>query len=208
VNERFELIKPISNLTSSKAVFDAARGEASAKLASYFAMRLTPNNKWTLLTYIPDFAVVRDKMIYAASVNTLKKDLGFSVFDADITCTELEEISQQYQDEVRALSRDRTILMTEVERLGLEDKHMEKDSHTDARTKSQLAFPLTSEALVAVEDFKLRKVTLIQLLLDEKNERIGLHIKKSITVSNLREYFNGERALYNLFRLDDATTGK
>jgi twinfilin-like protein len=201
VNEKFELCGSSPRLASEKAVYDAIRAASSLNAASYFPIRLTAANRWTLLTFIPDTAPVKDKMLYAASLTPLKKELGFSCFADDIMCSEQNELTHSHQEQVKAIGKDRTTIMTEIEKLGMEDRLMEKDSINDARTKTLIAFPVTPEVVTAVDDFTKNKLDMIQLYLVTDKEHIAFRSSKGkVSGNDLRDSYASDIPTYTVYR--------
>ncbi|KAG8840349.1 Twinfilin-1 [Serendipita sp. 411] len=56
---------------------------------AYLLVRLdtTPTSEWLAISYVPDTAKVRDKMLYASTQSALKKALGDSRFKDSIFAT-------------------------------------------------------------------------------------------------------------------------
>ncbi|KAI0647244.1 actin depolymerizing protein [Trametes meyenii] len=63
---------------------------------AYVLVRLDdPPTEWLAVYYVPDSAKVRDKMLYAATRNTLTKSLGSAHFTDNIFATSKEDISAE-----------------------------------------------------------------------------------------------------------------
>ena len=80
------------------------------------------NQKWLLVSYIPDGCKVRDKMLYSSSREDLKRALGLSFFTAEYSANSLDEVRW---DLVKAyLSNDRCneIFLSEAERIVQDEK--------------------------------------------------------------------------------------
>ena len=80
-----------------------------------------PPAEWLLVMFVPDDAKVRDKMVYASTRDSLKRDLGYSFFAADMHVTERSELSfDAFDQKVLVNEAERRSVMTEVEKLRLQ----------------------------------------------------------------------------------------
>lgn len=56
--------------------FDALHSHVEAHKPRYIVFRLDEDNEYAFITYVPDMADVRQKMLYASSANTVQRQLG------------------------------------------------------------------------------------------------------------------------------------
>ncbi len=71
--------------------------------------------------FVPDDAKVREKMLYASTRDSLKRDLGYSFFAADMHVTERSELSfEAFDNKVLVNEAERRSVMSDVEKLRLQ----------------------------------------------------------------------------------------
>ncbi len=71
--------------------------------------------------FVPDDAKVREKMLYASTRDSLKRDLGYSFFAADMHVTERSELSfEAFDQKVLVNEAERRSVMSEVEKLRIQ----------------------------------------------------------------------------------------
>ncbi|KAI6009399.1 hypothetical protein F5J12DRAFT_37253 [Pisolithus orientalis] len=62
----------------------------------YILARLDdPSSEWLLISYVPDSAKVRDKMLYASTRNSLSKSLGSTVFTDSLFATSKADVTPE-----------------------------------------------------------------------------------------------------------------
>lgn len=142
----------------------------------------TKNNQgfqWLFIAYTPDFAKVRDKMLYAGTRATLKIEFG----DGHI----LEEISATHPDDA-ALSGYRKHIESKNAAAPLSDaerelKEVKRLEHNEAGVDSKcitlpgLNFPISSEVVMKLDAIKSKKISYLQLKIDIDKEEI--HLQRS-----------------------------
>ncbi len=71
--------------------------------------------------FVPDDAKVREKMLYASTRDSLKRDLGYSFFAADMHVTDRSELSfEAFDNKVLVNEAERRSVMSDVEKLRLQ----------------------------------------------------------------------------------------
>jgi twinfilin-like protein len=90
-NEVLVLVHTGPQNGNMSSVFVSVQSRAREVHPCYFAVR-SPS-KWILVLYVPDDSKVRDKMIYAATFDSLKHELGANNFGKDIHCSTVGELS-------------------------------------------------------------------------------------------------------------------
>ena len=74
--------------------------------------------------FVPDDAKVKDKMLYASTRDSLKRDLGYSFFAADMHVTERSELSfDAFDKKVLVNEAERRSVMSDVEKLRIQARH-------------------------------------------------------------------------------------
>lgn len=127
VDETFTVVEQLPwTQEDEAAALQRSRAMLSETEACYLLFRLDQNisSKWVLISFVPDSAPVRDKMLYASSSATLRRSLGGGdVFSHDFHFSNLDEVAL----ESKSYSESRTALqavMTETERLTIEEDRM------------------------------------------------------------------------------------
>lgn len=99
VDEKLEHTHEIDDSHTFESGFEEARAKLSDREAAYLLYR--NNDEILVITYVPDDAKVRQKMLYASSKQALTRELGASN-PVDLFVTELEDISENgYKSHVR-----------------------------------------------------------------------------------------------------------
>lgn len=104
------------------------------------------------VSFIPDSAPIRTKMLYASTKNTIIQELGSSHFGNRyvLALTELEELSKHHYDHVTAASND-TAVYSASERTLQEVNQLEKLTLSQASTSKELPSMHGSQLLFKVE---------------------------------------------------------
>ncbi|XP_040889529.1 twinfilin-2-like isoform X1 [Toxotes jaculatrix] len=169
----------------------------------YILYRLDSQNaqgyEWIFIAWSPDQSPVRQKMMYAATRATLKKEFGGGHIKDEMFGTVEEDLCfQGYLRHMSSCSSPapltaaeqelQRIKVTEVEfkQFQLSDMHIQCDTHFGldkrAQTLQGLAFPLQEEAKRALQQLKQKRINYIQLRLDVEKETIELvHTKPTET---------------------------
>ncbi|XP_058486941.1 uncharacterized protein LOC131460437 isoform X3 [Solea solea] len=174
----------------------------------YILYRLDSQNaqghEWIFIAWSPDQSPVRQKMMYAATRATLKKEFGGGHIRDELFGTVEEDVSfQGYLRHMSSCSSPAPFTAAEKELQQIkvtEDKvvwderrrtgtptarakvTMEFGLDKRAQTLQGLAFPLQEEAKRALQQLKQKRVNYIQLRLDVEKETIELvHTKPTET---------------------------
>ncbi|CDK27852.1 unnamed protein product [Kuraishia capsulata CBS 1993] len=72
---------------------DLVRSKLSDSEACYLVVKNEGTNKHTFVSFVPDYAHVKSKMLYASTKNAIIRELGLEFFEPVVFVNELEEIS-------------------------------------------------------------------------------------------------------------------
>ncbi|KAI9270623.1 hypothetical protein BDA99DRAFT_596203 [Phascolomyces articulosus] len=150
---------------------------------SYILIRLddkanTGKYNWLFVSYVPDNAKVRDKMIYASTRASLTKELGDNHFTDSIYGTSKDDVSYDgYKKHVAHKKADAPL--TQRERELEEIKRAEANTASDYQGASArrtyapgIAFPFTDKALDALRELQKpkdeRKTNFVSLYLEKE----------------------------------------
>jgi len=190
VNESVVPVKthPLGSNISSD--FATLKSELLPKTPCYILFRLDSqsNNayQWLLLAYVPDGSTVRERMLYASTRDTLKRQLGLSYFAEDIHGSTPEEFTYEaYLDnQKKKILSD--VPMTSSELQTRSERTAEVDlGHTREYVHS-VKFPMSAAALDILKALPYGSVGLVQLKVDPTKETIELaDSKKSVEIDDL-----------------------
>lgn len=195
-----------------------------AKQPCYILFRLdTKNNEgnyqWHLIVWSPEESPVREKMLVASTKATLKKEFGSSYITADYFASTVEELSlPSYKNfletKQRELNGERDVnLLTTQEQDLMTIKKEEAVSSQNAKPTKTLPgveFPLTDEAMSALNDLKEGLISYLQLSIDGKGEVIQLEKRESHKEFDLKDLPNkvpSQSPRYHLFLFPHTNAG-
>ena len=189
-----------------RADFEAAKERfivPSPDAACYVLFRAASGD-WSLYSYVPDSAPVKQKMLYASSRATLLKKLGGESRIA--SKSDWKELSDVALDDGAAPSdtarqAEERVLMTEVERLKLQADQLQAIEAAGDKVSSAagLSFPMTADAKAALGAFEAGSVGV--LLLAIVGEQVTLRAQAaSATPAELAKLIPAGDACYCLYR--------
>jgi len=168
--------------------------------------------RWILISWSPDSASVRNKMLYASTKASLKKDFGGAHVYDDLYGNVKEDISLHgYERHVKHEESSREDMMTQEEKEREEVRKCESNVEVSVDSKqnhmSGLAFPLTDATVEAIETFKNSGTDYVQLSIDLNKEIITVTNKSTCTVQQLPDKVPEDAPRYHLFRFSHTHEG-
>lgn len=162
-----------------------------------------------MISWSPDTASVRNKMLYASTKATLKKEFGGGQIKDDLFGTIREDVSfGGYQKHVVSASAPGPMSREEIER---EEVRAQTNTEIAVDSKHQtvggLAFPMTSAAKSAVNNYKNDNTNYIQLSIDISKEIIDAADTKSCEVQSLPSRVPEDAPRYHVFRFGHTHEG-
>ncbi|KAL0277199.1 UNVERIFIED_CONTAM: hypothetical protein PYX00_004563 [Menopon gallinae] len=182
----------------------------------YILYRLDTKNSsgydWLLISWTPDTATVRQKMLYASTKATLKQEFGSGDIKDEFHATTLDEVSYSgymkhkedmkspapltnREEELKELLKNEIASVSEI---SIDSKH---------KTLSGVAFPMSSNATEAVMDIGKGSVDYVQLKIDIEKEQIHLTEACQLKVTELQKKIPTDSARYHLFRFKHTYEG-
>lgn len=124
--------------------------------------------KFVAITYVPDSAPVRQKMLFAATRLTLVRELGTEHFRETIFLTTADEVSEAGFKKHDAHTRAEAPLTEEEKALG-EVKKAEQEAGSGTGTKEihlskSMAMPVAEDAIAAMKDVGSGRRTVTMLV--------------------------------------------
>nr|XP_061814046.1 twinfilin-2-like [Nerophis lumbriciformis] len=152
----------------------------------YVLYRLDSQNalgfEWLFLSWSPDQSPVKDKMVYAATRATVKKEFGGGHVKYEMFGTMEEDVCLSgYQRHVSSFSGPAPLTQAEQElqRIKLTEgqvKQVTSENSVDSKQQNLqgLAFPMQETARQALQQLAQQQINYIQLKLDVEKETIEL----------------------------------
>ncbi|XP_029682586.1 twinfilin-2 isoform X1 [Takifugu rubripes] len=177
----------------------------------YVLYRLDSHNaqgyEWIFISWSPDQSPVKQKMLYAATRATVKKEFGGGHVKYDIFGTAKEEICLLgYQHHVSSCSGPAplTLAEQELQRIKITEgqvKQVKTEISVDSKhqTLQGLAFPLRESAKRALQQLAQKRINYIQLRLDVEKETIELVHSNPTETCDLPRSVPKDTPRYHLF---------
>ncbi|CAG08650.1 unnamed protein product, partial [Tetraodon nigroviridis] len=172
----------------------------------YILYRLDSTNdqgyEWLFMAWSPDCATVRDKMLYAATRATLKKEFGGGHIKDEIFATSKEEMSYRGYLSLKA-SQSAPLPLTaaeeELKQIKLSEVQTDIGVSSKHQTLQGVAFPLHIDAVEALKRFKDKMINYVQLRIDAEHEVIRLCSTEPTEVKDLPMMIPKDSARYHFF---------
>jgi len=202
--ETVVLVKTQSVSNSLEHDFGTLKSELLPKTPCYILFRLDSKNslgfEWLLLAYVPDGSTVRDRMLYASSRDTVKRQLGATYFRDDIHGTTPDEFTYEaYLDfENKKTSFDTPMTATELQTRA--ERTSEVAQGTSKEYVHSVQFPISSDALDKLRALNSGSLNLVQLKVDPNKETIELADAKNTDISGVQRSIPDNEPRFSLFR--------
>lgn len=181
----------------------------SPSQAAYILLRRYPNapDGFIAVTFVPDSAPVRQKMLFASTRLALVRELGAERFREQVFATTVAELSKEGWERHDASGALQAPLTEEEEVLkGVRDAEAEERGGTKGRplaTGGKLQIAISDEASGALEQLKNgEKGALVVLCVDVKSERVELSQSITCTVQNLAEVVGEDGPRYAFYNYE------
>ncbi|KAK8386553.1 hypothetical protein O3P69_010886 [Scylla paramamosain] len=180
------------------------------KQPSYILYRLDSQAhggyEWVLISWSPDDSPVRQKMLYASTKATLKKEFGAAQIKDEIFGTVQDDVSLDGLHRHRK-SASAPVPLTareeEINEIKKQEVGVDISVDTKHQTMAGISFPLVPNALQAIKNFTTGNLQYVQLKIDMSAEEIKLEsTAESLAVSGLSSRVPDSAARYHLYRFD------
>ena len=203
----------------------------SESQATYIILRRHDNaaDGYVAVTYVPDSASVRQKMLFASTRLTLVRELGTERFREQVFVTEQKELTKEGWERHEASGALKAPLTEEEETLkGVKDAEAEARGGTGGRqleTGGKLTMAMTDEARTSLESLKENPAgTLVQLVrhslksktyedaetaksIDIKTEKIELVDTRSVNAEALSSSISEAAPRYSFYNYSHTSNG-
>ncbi|KJE93315.1 twinfilin-1 [Capsaspora owczarzaki ATCC 30864] len=185
------------------------------KAPSYILYRLDSSNahgyEWILICYVPDFAMVRDKMLYASTRATLKKEFGdYRVVD-EVFGTAPSDVSRDgFAKHVEANNAPPPLSREEIEKSEIKAREVGVDigASTKRAHMGAVHFPVSDAGLAKLRALQDGSVSYVQLSIDISRETIELASAENIQASQIASRIPGDQPRYHFFRFTHQHEGQ
>ena len=147
----------VTLLTNSKH-HTSFRPHLQEKAALYILLRryeIASTAPFVCITYVPDSAPVRQKMLFASTRLTLVRELGIERFRETIFATTKEELTKEgFERHDRHVKQEAPLTEEEMSLGEVKRKEQEEGGGTGARkshVSSGVSMPVTEDALLALK---------------------------------------------------------
>lgn len=220
INDKEELAldahKEIKSSDWRKDYDDMVLGVIEAKMPCYVFVRFDErdqagNYTWLLVCWSPDLALVKHKMLYAATKSTLKLEFGAGQIKDELFGTVRDDITYDgYMRHVKAQLAPAPLTNREEELEIL--KQAENLSRINVDTKHKtlqgVMFPFDSRAQDKLSQFKKGDVDYVKLEIDIKGEKILLDkSSEKMNVDLLANEMPVDKGRFHLYRYNHVHDG-
>ena len=157
-----ESVKPLQHIPSTSSDFFSdllsLKNLLSSTQAAYILLRRynDASDGYVAVTFVPDGAPVRQKMLFASTRLTLERELGKERFRETLFATELHELERDGLERHDSSKASEAPLTTEEETLkGVKEAEAEAKGGTEGRrleTGGKLSMAISEEARRAIEE--------------------------------------------------------
>lgn len=180
--------------------------KVEADVPCYILFRLdeqTPlGYAWMLISWVPEAASVRQKMLYASTKATLKTEFGSAHIKQEFHATQLDEISYEgYLRHKRAFAAPVPLTSREEEMEEMRKLEVKADIAIDTKqqTLSGVSFPITATCEQGLRDMARQTYTYLQFEINLKEEQIHLVKAANVDTAKLAKEVPDDHARYHLF---------
>jgi twinfilin len=157
---------------------------------------------WMLITWIPEIATIRQKMIYASTKSTLKLEFGGSNLKEEYHATVFEEMSfAGYQKNKLSMSAPTPLTAREEEINELRRSEVKAEISVDSRhqTLGGINCPISDAAMQAINDLKRGSYNYLQFHIELDKEEIHITKADNIDVHKLSSQVPTDHARFHIF---------
>jgi len=181
------------------------------KNPAYFLIRtdtaVSSGDGWIMALFnAENTAHVRDKMLFASSRDTLKKDLGRSYFIEDFFASDNADMSYALYSANNQASNfgdaTRESLLTQAERAKREEALAEKDVVGSKEAVHGVSFKLTDSARTMLQAFASGQKNWVCVVINIKDETVDGVESKIVEADNVNSNISAEHAFFYLYRYD------
>lgn len=179
--------------------------------ACYFAFRLDSKNEfgfeWLLVSFVPDLCKVKEKMLYASTLDNLRKQLGAQYFTGDLHATLTTELTIAALTTIRQKSRrdleDIQSAASDQEKLLQKEVDAGNTISVSSKNVHGVRFGMDDNAADALNNLVSQSVNFVSLAIDMSTEKIILDKSEaSQTGDDLASLISDSEPRFSVFVFD------
>lgn len=167
---------------------------------------------WLFISWSPDFAPVKQKMLYASTKSTLKQEFGAGQIKDELFGTVNEDISLEgylRHKTSQAAPAPLTMREEEIEEIRKTENLTKINVDTKQKTLQGVMFPVEQQGLEKLELFKRGAVNYVRLAIDIKEERILLDkFVEQLDVNAIAGEIPTDQGRFHLYRYQHTFEGE
>lgn len=157
---------------------------------------------WLLLSWVPDEASIRQKMVYASTKATLKQEFGSAHITEEIHATTRDESTfEGYQKHKKAFAAPAPLTTREEEIAELRKTEVNTEINTDTRhqTLGGISCPISEATKQAIMDLLKGSYDYLQFRIDLEAEQIHVSHAAVVALTELPKQIPDDHARYHLY---------
>lgn len=155
--------------------------------------------EWVLVSYVPDGSPVRDRMLYASTRDTLKRQLGYNSFTDEMHGSSPDDLSWDlFQQHDRKNFSNAPLTEAEIQ-VAAECRAEIDYGHTREYVHS-VAFPISDAASNALRSIAAGANNLVILRVDSQKETLELRSESKESAANVSRQIPSDEPSFTLFR--------
>ncbi|XP_011306146.1 twinfilin isoform X2 [Fopius arisanus] len=165
---------------------------------------------WLFISWSPDTAPIRQKMLYASTKATLKQEFGTASIKDELHGTIPDDITLDgYNRHKKNDATPAPLTSAEEELVELKKTAIHTDYNVETRhqTLSGVAFPVTDEAKQAITEMGKGLHEYVQLKIDLDEEKIHLVMACDVSLDKLPTKVPADSARYHLYNFKHTHEG-
>jgi len=177
-----------------------------------YVVARAPNNveKWILIFFMPEGSTVRDRMVYASSLNLLKDGLGTSYFlSAGFNISKKEECTLKEYEENKKETNEHEIL-TSDELMKMESETASHLAMGNVKVSAIMDLPIKSseDTLAAIQSVGNKSVSTVILYLDQQTELLLSEKKGNFNFDQITSFLSTSEPRFVLQSFPHEQDGK
>jgi len=158
---------------------------------------------WVMISWSPESSPTRQKMLYASTKATFKKQFGASQIKDEFFASSKEEVTLAgYKKHLRVEAAPGPLTKQEEEAKEIKEQETRVEISVDSKHNnfSQLSFPFNEAAVGALDQYQKLAADYVQLSIDLENESVMLTRSGDLLLEQLPAAVPSDTARYHIFR--------
>uniref|UniRef100_A0A1Y1MDH8 Twinfilin n=1 Tax=Photinus pyralis TaxID=7054 RepID=A0A1Y1MDH8_PHOPY len=166
--------------------------------------------EWLFISWSPDTAPVREKMLYASTKATLKQEFGNAQIKEEIRGSIMSEVTLDGYYKFKKAAVAPAPLSSreeEIQEMKRNEVHTDYSITSKQQTLGGVTFPITSEAEAAILDMARNSYNYLQFRIDVEEEKIHLVTSENVNVDKLASKLPKDSPRYLLYNFKHTHEG-